>query len=48
MSNLDRVLAATSPKEVVPTQLILHRSDLDMFVEFAGCSLDEKPGSNWV
>lgn len=36
------------PEEVTPTQLILTRSDLDLIVAFAGCSLDEKPGSNWV
>lgn len=27
---------------------IFSRDDLDLIVEFAGCSLDEKPGSNWV
>lgn len=26
----------------------LTREDLDLVVMFAGCSLDEKPGSNWV
>jgi len=27
---------------------IFHRDDLDLIAAFAGCSLDEKPGSNWV
>lgn len=27
---------------------IFDRDDLNLIVEFAGCSLDEKPGSNWV
>jgi len=31
---------------VAPT--IFGRDDIDMFVELAGCSLDESPGSNWV
>lgn len=30
------------------TKLIFSRDDLDLIVSFAGCSLDEKPGSNWV
>jgi hypothetical protein len=29
-------------------QLIIPRDDLDLIAAFAGCSLDEKPGSNWV
>lgn len=33
---------------VVSTQLVFHRTELDLIVAFAGCSLDEKPGSNWV
>lgn len=37
-----------SSGEVVPTQTIFGRDELDLIVEFAGCSLDEKPGSNWV
>jgi hypothetical protein len=45
---LDRLVAASAPKEVTPSQLILHRSELDLIAAFAGCSLDEKPGSNWV
>lgn len=28
--------------------VVFSRDDLDLIVEFAGCSLDEKPGSNWV
>lgn len=43
MLNQDRELAASSQD---PT--IFHRDDLNLIVEFAGCSLDEKPGSNWV
>ncbi len=27
---------------------IFDRDELDLIVEFAGCSLDEKPGKNWV
>lgn len=38
----------TRTEGVTPTQLIFHRDELDLIVEFAGCSLDEKPGSNWV
>lgn len=30
----------------LPYQLLL--SDESLIVAFAGCSLDEKPGSNWV
>lgn len=29
-------------------QVIFSRDELDLIVSFAGCSLDEKPGSNWV
>lgn len=36
------------PEEVVPTQLILTDADHALIIAFAGCSLDEKPGSNWV
>lgn len=28
--------------------VIFSRDELDLVVMFAGCSLDEKPGSNWV
>jgi hypothetical protein len=28
--------------------VVFSRDELDLIVEFAGCSLDEKPGSNWV
>jgi hypothetical protein len=28
--------------------IIFHRDELDLIAELAGCSLDEKPGSNWV
>lgn len=28
--------------------VVFARDELDLIVEFAGCSLDEKPGSNWV
>jgi hypothetical protein len=28
--------------------VIFSRHELDLIAEFAGCSLDEKPGSNWV
>lgn len=35
-------MATTSDK------IVFSRDDLDLIVEFAGCSLDEKPGSNWV
>lgn len=28
--------------------VIFSRDELDLIVEFAGCSLDESPGSNWV
>lgn len=28
--------------------IIFARDDLDLIVEFAGCSLDESPGKNWV
>lgn len=28
--------------------VVFTRGDLDLIVAFAGCSLDEKPGSNWV
>jgi len=31
-----------------PPVVIFSRADLDLIVAFAGCSLDEKPGSNWV
>jgi hypothetical protein len=34
--------------EVVQTQFGLTDADNDLVVAFAGCSLDEKPGSNWV
>jgi hypothetical protein len=35
--------------EVTTSQFgTLNKADLDLVVEFAGCSLDEKPGSNWV
>jgi hypothetical protein len=27
---------------------IFHRDELELIVAFAGCTLDEKPGSNWV
>jgi hypothetical protein len=37
-----------SPKVVMQTQLDLTESDMNLIVAFAGCSLDEKPGSNWV
>ncbi len=30
------------------TTITFSRDDLDLLVELAGCSLDEKPGSNWV
>lgn len=30
----------------IRTQLL--QSDIDLIVSLAGCSLDEKPGSNWV
>lgn len=39
----------TNPGEgVMPSQTILTDADYDLIVAFAGCSLDEKPGSNWV
>lgn len=38
----------SGPEEVRQTQLILSDADNDLIVAFAGCSLDEKPGSNWV
>lgn len=28
--------------------VIFDRTDLDLIIELAGCSLDESPGSNWV
>lgn len=28
--------------------VVFSRDELDLIVEFAGCSLDESPGSNWV
>lgn len=28
--------------------IVFSRDDFDLIVEFAGCSLDESPGSNWV
>ncbi len=28
--------------------VVFSREDLDLIVEFAGCSLDRSPGSNWV
>jgi hypothetical protein len=37
-----------SPQEVKQTQLELTEDDNMLIVAFAGCSLDEKPGSNWV
>ncbi len=42
--------AVDSQREVMSsTQLVLFtRDDLRLIVNFAGCSLDEKPGSNWV
>lgn len=30
------------------SMVIFGRDELDLIVEFAGCSLDESPGSNWV
>lgn len=29
-------------------KVVFARDELDLIVAFAGCSLDEKPGSNWV
>lgn len=39
---------ANPAEGVMPTPLILTDADYDLIVAFAGCSLDEKPGSNWV
>lgn len=39
---------ARPPGEVVPTQLDLTNGDMNLIAAFAGCSLDESPGSNWV
>lgn len=30
------------------SMVVFARDELDLIVEFAGCSLDESPGSNWV
>jgi hypothetical protein len=40
---------AHHPEGVLQTQLLnLSDADNELIVAFAGCSLDEKPGSNWV
>ena len=33
---------------VTPAVVVFARNELDLIAAFAGCSLDEKPGSNWV
>jgi hypothetical protein len=33
---------------IVGDRIVFHRDDLTLIAAFAGCSLDEKPGSNWV
>jgi len=41
-------MAHHKPEAVMQTQLILTDADHDLIAAFAGCSLDESPGSNWV
>jgi hypothetical protein len=49
MPHLDRVPAASLSKGVTPTQLVIYaRDEVELIAALAGCSLDEKPGSNWV
>lgn len=49
MSHLDRVLGAARPPQDTTTAsvVVFSRDDIDLIVELA-CSLNEKPGKNWV